>query len=339
MKVVKGSRGPLVEARDVWKRYEGVVALRDVSLRAAPGEVTVIAGPSGSGKSTLLRILAGLEDPDSGDILFDGASVVRDPPWARNTVMLSQRPILLPHLTVRENLVLAAEARGAPRGEAGKLAEEVARRLGITGLLDRKPGTLSGGQLQRASLATVLAAKPRVLLLDEPFAHLDLPLRESFRRLVRGLAYSESITVIQVTHDQDEALEVADSLAILVNGRVLEERDPQSIYYDPGSIETAVFLGHNVACSPPLSPRRGVPVTFPPEAVSLGEGPLGGVVTYVAARKHHTLVYIDLEGVEVKAVLAGVRGVKVGARVRFDVDHGMVKEWPGASECGVSLYE
>lgn len=326
------SAGARVWVEDVSKRYDGVEALRSVSLEALPGEVTVIAGPSGSGKSTLLRIIAGLEEPDEGRILLDGVDVTREPPWTRRAVMLSQRPVLLPHLTILENIVLAAESQGLGRGEAVEEARRIASYLGIEGVLDRKPGTLSGGQLQRASLAAVISARPRVLLLDEPFAHLDLPLRESFRRLVRRIAGERGATIIQVTHDQDEALEVADKLLVLVNGRVLDSGDPLRVYHEPADLGVAWFLGHNIVCSPPLA-RDGGPVSFPPEAVIVGEGPYTGRVAYSAPRKHYTLVALESGGSTVRAVIRGVHRWRVGEEVRFAVDEDMVRVWGVEGGC------
>jgi len=145
--------GPVVEGRGLVKRFGRVVALDRVDFRAEPGSVTVVAGPSGSGKSTLLRVLGGFLEPDEGRVYFDGVDVTGLMPWERRAVLLSQRPVLLPHLTVEGNLVLAAESRGLRGGEARAEARRVARLLGIEGLLSRRPGELSGGQLQRASLA------------------------------------------------------------------------------------------------------------------------------------------------------------------------------------------
>ena len=323
--------GPRVEARGIVKRYPGTLALRGASLTAEPGRLTIVAGPSGSGKTTLLRIIGGFEEPDEGRILFDDRDVTGDPPWERGAMILSQRPVLLPHLTVEGNLLLALEARGYRGSEARARAREIAGLLGIEGVLARRPGELSGGQLQRASLAAVLAAGPRVVLLDEPFAHLDLPLRESLRVLVQRLARETGSTFIQVTHDQDEALEAADSLAILVEGRVVEQGRPDRIYSSPGTPEAAVFLGHNLACKPPLSPGEGVAATFPPERVEiLPRGPW--LVSRVARRRGYWLVELALDGSRVRAYLPGSREPpRLGGRVGVRVED--VRVW-GPGLCG-----
>lgn len=325
--------GVRVRVAGISKKYDEITALEAVELVANPGEVTVIAGPSGSGKSTLLRIISGLEDPDEGKIYFDERDVTTLPPWERKSVMLSQRPVLLPHLTILENLILAAGSQGLSRVEAMEEALRIASFLGIKDLLDRKPGTLSGGQLQRASLAAVISAGPRVLLLDEPFAHLDLPLREYFRRLVKEVAMRQGLTIIQVTHDQDEALELADKLVVLINGRVMDEGEPIRVYYDPASIDVAIFLGHNVACSHPLFGEKEVPVSFPPEAVVLGDGPQYGVVEYVASRKHYTIVYLRVDNTVFKTIVPGVHRFAQGTVVSFKLEEPLVKEWSEAARC------
>ncbi len=323
--------GPRVEARGIVKRYPGTLALRGASLIAEPGKLTIVAGPSGSGKTTLLRIIGGFEEPDEGSVIYDGRDVTRDPPWERGAMILSQRPVLLPHLTVEGNLLLALEARGYRGPDARSRMREIAGLLGIEGVLGRRPGELSGGQLQRASLAAVLAAEPRVVLLDEPFAHLDLPLRESLRVLVQGLARKTGSTFIQVTHDQDEALEAADSLAILVGGRVVEQERPERIYSSPQTPEAAVFLGHNLACKPPFSPEDGVAATFPPERVEVHpRGPW--LVSRVARRRGYWLLELVLDGSRVRAYLPGsleppAQGARVGVRVE------KVRVWgPGLCE-------
>jgi len=300
------------------------VALDCASLEAPPGRVTVVAGPSGSGKTTLLRILGGFEEPDSGNIYYDDEDVTGLPPWERRAVMLSQRPVLLPHLTVLDNIVLAAEASGTPRDKAREEALRLARLLGVDRLLDRKPGELSGGQLQRASLAALLAARPRVLLLDEPFAHLDLPLRERLRRLVRRLAGERGVTIVKVTHDQDEALEVADVLAVMVEGRVVDSGPVERVYLDPRDPRAAVFLGHNTLCV------EGSLTTFPMEAVWPGGSWLEGRVVEVARRRGYSVVTVET-GVGLVRYVERGSPPGLGEVVGLGVDEGLVRVW---GSCG-----
>jgi len=312
--------GARVKVECVSKSYGPVKALECAGLEALPGMVTVIAGPSGSGKTTLLRIIGGFEEPSSGRVYYDGQDVTGSPPWERRAVMLSQRPVLLPHLTVQDNIVLAAEAAGLQGREAVEEAVRVARMLGVEGVLERRPGELSGGQLQRASLAALLAARPRVLLLDEPFAHLDQPLRERLRRVVAGLARESGVTIVKVTHDQDEALEVADRLVILIGGRVVDEGPVERVYMEPGDPGAAVFLGHNAVC------LEGSLATFPMEAVSPGGSWLRGRVVEVARRRGYSVVTVETGLGRVRYVERGAPP-GLGVEVGLGVDEGLLRVW------------
>ncbi len=230
----------IVEVQGVTKRFGKVYALKRASLNAPAHAITVVLGPSGSGKTTLLRIIAGIEEPDEGKIVIDGQDVTRLPPWERRVAMVFQEPALLPHMTVVENLVFF--------GAEPQYARELASLLHIDHLLYRKPSELSGGELQRAAIAVALSVKPRILLLDEPFSNLDQPLREELRGLVRAVQRSLGVTIIHVTHDQDEALELGDWLVVLMNGGVVAQGKPLDLYYYPPSPMVASFLGHNIIC-------------------------------------------------------------------------------------------
>jgi len=235
-----------VELRSVSKRFRDVVALDSVSLRVPEGAITAVLGPSGCGKTTMLRVVAGLERPDSGRVLFDGVDVTEVPPRERNVGMVFQDLALFPHMTVLDNVSFGLVARGVGGVEARRRAREYLRLLRLEGLESRYPHQLSGGQQQRVAIARALAPEPRVLLLDEPFGALDARLREELLWEVRRLHAEREFTAIHVTHDQAEALAIADRLAVMRAGRILREGPASEVVDDPRREFVARFLGANV---------------------------------------------------------------------------------------------
>lgn len=218
-------------------------ALDSLDLTVAPGRCVAILGPSGSGKTTALRLIAGLDAPDRGDVAIDGRSVLARPPERRGLAMVSQRPLLFPYLSVLDNVAFAARMNGAPRRAARRSAQRYLDLVQLTSYARRRPVTLSGGQAQRVALARALAAEPAVLLLDEPFSALDPVLRADMHRLLAELRAVLEPTILLVTHDQDEAATVADSIAVLMNGRLLQLDDPARLYARPASLAVSRFLG------------------------------------------------------------------------------------------------
>lgn len=238
-----------VELIGVTRRFPGgVEALVDVDLAVEPGELFVIVGPSGSGKSTLLRMIAGLDTPDSGSIAIGGSRVDGRPPRLRDVAMAFQSPAVYPYLNVRDNLAFGLRARSTPRREVEARVAETASLLGLEGLLDRRPATLSGGQRQRTALGRAIALRPAVFLLDEPFSALDAPLRASTRSELADLHRRIGTTTIVVTHDQAEAMALADRLAVLDRGRLVQVGRPEDVYDRPASRFVAGFMG-----SPPMN--------------------------------------------------------------------------------------
>jgi sulfate transport system ATP-binding protein len=227
----------------VTKRYGDHVVVRDVSLEVASGELCVLLGPSGSGKSTILRIIAGLTDPDVGRVLLKGKDVTELSPQKRGLGFVFQHYALFRHMTVAENVEFALRIRGVRKAARGRRRDALLEMVGLTGLGGRKPWQLSGGQQQRVALARALAHEPAVLLLDEPFGALDARIRAELRRTVREIHKELSVTTVFVTHDQDEAFELADRLAVVDRGRVLETGTPREIYLHPRTEFTATFLG------------------------------------------------------------------------------------------------
>ncbi len=225
--------------------YGDEEVLREVSLVVEPGELVALLGPSGCGKTTLLRIVAGLHDADSGDVLFDGRSVTDLPAERRGAVMVFQRPLLFPHLTVAGNVGFGLRMRRFPPTLIERKVEEALALVRLEGFGPRLPHELSGGQEQRVSLARALVTEPRVLLLDEPFSALDESLRAGMRLLVRDLQRRLRITTLFVTHDQREAASFADRLAVLLDGRIARLAPPSALHQEPLSPELARFLRRN----------------------------------------------------------------------------------------------
>src|SRR6266852_4467286 len=237
-----------VEARRISKHFDEVRAVDGIDLIAKEGEFLVLLGPSGCGKTTLMRLIAGLEQPTSGEILLDGAVVNDLPPRARNVAMVFQSYALYPHLTVEKNISFPLRAIGMERGETRKKVEWTAKMFGIERFLDRKPRQLSGGERQRVALARAVVREPVVFLLDEPLSNLDAKLRNSARDELKQLQHSLGTTTIYVTHDQAEAMGLGDRIAVLNQGRVRQIGTPHQIYGYPADIFAATFIG-----SPPMN--------------------------------------------------------------------------------------
>jgi iron(III) transport system ATP-binding protein len=232
-----------VRVDGVVKRFGDATALDSVSLTVAPGELFTLLGPSGCGKTTLLRIVAGLLVQDAGHVCFDGAAVDAVPPYARNVGVVFQSYAIFPHLTVRDNIAYGLRARGLPAPTVAARVAEAARLVQLEDLLGRMPAALSGGQQQRVVLARALVIEPRVLLMDEPLSNLDARLRREMRSLIRRIQKTLGITTLYVTHDQEEALAISDTIAVMDRGRVQEIGQPWALYRTPGSRFVAEFLG------------------------------------------------------------------------------------------------
>jgi sulfate transport system ATP-binding protein len=237
-----------IEVRNIQKRFGGFTALDNVSLAFPDGKLTALLGPSGCGKTTLLRIIAGLEHPDSGEILLDGESAIERHVRERQVGFVFQHYALFKHMSVFENIAFGLRVK--PRKERPSNAaihEKVTRLLELVQLdwiADRKPSALSGGQRQRIALARALAVEPRVLLLDEPFGALDAKVRKELRRWLRRLHDELQVTSIFVTHDQEEALEVADEIVVMNQGKVEQTGAPAQVYNQPATPFVYGFLGH-----------------------------------------------------------------------------------------------
>jgi sulfate transport system ATP-binding protein len=231
------------EVHGLEKRFGSYVALDGVSLRVARGELVALLGPSGCGKTTLLRVLAGLETADAGTVLFDGVDVTRTPAAARNVGLVFQHYALFEHMTVFENVAFGLRVRGAPKARVTERVRELLAHVRLEGFAARLPSQLSGGQRQRIALARALAAEPKVLLLDEPFGALDARVRQELRVWLRRLHAEAGVTTVLVTHDREDAFEVADRVAVMNAGRLEQVGKPVDVFHDPASAWVMRFLG------------------------------------------------------------------------------------------------
>ena len=222
-----------IVVRDANKRYGGFVALDHVDFVVPTGSLTALLGPSGSGKSTLLRTIAGLDHPDTGTVTINGQDVTRVPPQRRGIGFVFQHYAAFKHLTVRDNVAYGLKIRKRPKAEIKEKVDNLLEVVGLTGFQTRYPNQLSGGQRQRMALARALAVDPQVLLLDEPFGALDAKVREDLRAWLRRLHDEVHVTTVLVTHDQAEALDVADRIAVLNKGRIEQVGSPTEVYDAP----------------------------------------------------------------------------------------------------------
>jgi sulfate transport system ATP-binding protein len=225
------------------RRFGDFTALDDVSVEIPSGSLTALLGPSGSGKSTLLRVIAGLERPDAGAVEIDGRDASALPPQRRGVGFVFQHYAAFKHMTVRENVAFGLKVRRRPKAEIRRRVDELLELVQLPGLADRYPAQLSGGQRQRMALARALAVEPSVLLLDEPFGALDARVRKELRAWLRRLHDEVHVTTVFVTHDQEEATEVADRIVVMNHGRVEQVGRPRDLYEHPSNAFVMGFVG------------------------------------------------------------------------------------------------
>jgi iron(III) transport system ATP-binding protein len=359
-----------LDVADVWKSYGAVPVLRGVSLSVSPGTLTAILGASGAGKTTLLRVIAGFERADEGTVTLGGAQVDGDgkhvPPERRHIGYVPQDGALFPHLTVRANTAFALPRRGHRDQHA--FVDEMLDLVGLADFGGRYPHELSGGQQQRVAIARALASRPRLVLLDEPFAALDASLRSSVRAEVIQALRATGTTGVLVTHDQDEALSAADYVAVLRDGMVTQSGAPRSLYTTPADPWTAAFVGTAnlvtgvLETGVPETGTVGVPrvrtvlgahecpdggsvagdvtVLIRPEQITLAKaggattGHVSGQVTETRYHGHDALITVDIAGAgPVRVRTAGTDSPAPGDEVTLTVT-GPVTAWQGPLPAG-----
>ena len=324
-----------LDLRDVSVAYDGVPVVTGVDLTLPDGQVLAVLGPSGSGKSTLLRAVAGLEPLAAGSVSWDGADLAGVPTHKRGFALLFQDGQLFPQLTVARNVGYAPRLRRAP-GAAARVGE-LLELVGLSGYGDRLPATLSGGERQRVALARALAADPRLLLLDEPLSALDAGLRERLATDLRDILRAAGTTALMVTHDHEEAFTVADRMAVMRAGRVVQEGPIADVWREPADPETALFLGYArvfrddaAAVVLAAAGRQPAPaVAVRRSALTLDPaGAMAGTVLSSRATPEQVRLVVDVDGVgEADAVAPLDSHPGVGQKVRLAVDPGRLAVW------------
>ena len=334
-----------VALQNITKRFRRVTALDRVSFSIRDGEFFVLLGPSGAGKTTTLRVVAGLEHQDEGSILFDGQPVDRLAPPERDVAFVFQQYSLYPTMSVYDNLAfpLRAPSRRVAEAEIRQRVETTAEKLRITHLLERKTARLSGGEMQRVSIGRAIVREPRIFLMDEPLSNLDAKLREALRVELKHLQKTQGSTTLFVTHDQIEALTMADRIAVLREGTIMQIGTPHDIYDRPATTFVAQLVGSprinllaagrengaiHVADSSitlPVGARSGdLPAAFvlgvrPEDVRPQSDGPFTGTVMLIEPLGVETLLYIKSGAQTLVSTIPGMTRLRIGSEVRFDL--------------------
>jgi ABC-type sugar transport system ATPase subunit len=310
-----------VRFEDIVKMHGEFAALKGVSFEIEPGEFFALLGPSGSGKSTTLRILAGLDAPSAGRVFIDGQDITAADARDRDIAMVFQSYALYPHMTVYENIAFPLEMARMSKAEIVPAVQEAARKVAIEHLLQRKPGQLSGGQQQRCALARAIVRKARLFLLDEPLSNLDAKLRLETRTELKKLQRSLGVTAVYVTHDQEEAMTLADRMAVFMAGEIQQIGRPADVFAKPNSIDVAAFIGsppmnliparykdggieiadHRLETSLKESGERDVVVGIRPGAVRVAAGGIPAVVELVEDLGDTAILDLDCGGIAIRA--------------------------------------
>ncbi|MDR2752718.1 MAG: ABC transporter ATP-binding protein [Oscillospiraceae bacterium] len=340
----------VIDLKDISVAFDGQPVLKNLNLYIRNREFITLLGPSGCGKTTTLRVIAGFLEPDSGDVIFDGASCLGVPPHKRQVNTIFQRYALFPHLNVYKNVAFGLKLLRLPAAEVERRVEEMLRTVNLTGFERRSVASLSGGQQQRVAIARALAVRPRVLLLDEPLGALDLKLRKDMQMELKNIQQQLGITFIYVTHDQEEALSMSDTIVVMDEGEIQQIGTPKDIYDEPKNAFVADFIGEsNIVDGVMLAdfrvrfagmtfqcvdkgfaPSERVDVVVRPEDVDIvppGSGVLQGTVTSVTFKGVHYEFIVDVQGFKWLIQSTDVQAVDdvIGISIKPDEIHIMKK--------------
>jgi multiple sugar transport system ATP-binding protein len=331
--------------KDITKRFKDVTAVDSVSFEIGDGEFFVLLGPTGAGKTTTLRLIAGLEKLDSGSILFDGQVIDELTPASRNVAMVFQQYSLYPHMTVYDNLAfpLRSPVNKLPDDEIKRRVTEACDMLRIRHLIERKTAHLSGGEMQRVSIGRAIVREPRLFLMDEPLSNLDAKLRETLRVELEHIQKTRGSTTLFVTHDQVEALTMADRIGVLLKGKLVQLGNPNEIYDRPASVSVAQLVGSPRINLLPVERENGsmhiqdsalkLPMEVTdgelPDSFTLGvrpedinpnpDGEFAGDCILVEPLGLETVIHITAGGQTITSLVSGLSRLKIGDNVRFDI--------------------
>jgi multiple sugar transport system ATP-binding protein len=310
-----------IELRQVRKSFGDVHVIPGIDLSIEDGEFVVFVGPSGCGKSTLLRLIAGLEDTSSGVIEIDGKDATHLPPAKRGLAMVFQSYALYPHMTVRKNIAFPLKMAGMSPEEQDKRVERAAKVLNLTNYLDRRPGQLSGGQRQRVAIGRAIVREPAAFLFDEPLSNLDAALRVGMRQEISELHQSLKTTMIYVTHDQVEAMTMADKIVVLNAGNIEQVGAPLDLYSNPRNLFVAGFIGSprmNFITGAEAATHKAHTIGIRPEHIAVGDGPWEGVVGLSEHLGSDSFIKVEVQGIGTLNVRGpGELRVRHGDRIRL----------------------